>query len=124
MVLNDFDEDIIQKLVGRNNSDNIGIPLDRNSIDIKTNNYGHRLITLCKTINVHNVIDRIGVDRDRGATTCKNASIVDYILVSPQSFHDIMEFEVLEFYELLSDALLKWTLNVPAKSNCSNIKGG
>ena len=124
MVLNDFDEDIMQKLVGRNNSDNIGIPLDRNSIDIKTNNYGHRLITLCKTINVHIVNDRIGVDRDRGATTRKNASIVDYILVSPQSFHDIMEFEVLEFYELLSAALLKWTLNVPSKPNCSNNKGG
>ena len=50
MMLNDFDEDIMQQLMGKNNSDNVGIPLDRNSIDKKTNNYGHRLITLCKSL--------------------------------------------------------------------------
>ena len=59
---------------------------------------------MCKSLNVHIVNGRIGVDRDRGATTCNNASIVDYILISPQSFHGIMEFEVLELEELLSDA--------------------
>ena len=117
-VLNDLDEDTIQQLVGRNNLDNVGIPLDRKSLDKKTNNldnvgipldrksldkktnnYGHRLISLCKSLNVHITNGRIGVDRDRGATTCMNASIVDYILDSPQSFYDIMKFEVLECYD-------------------------
>ena len=68
--------------------------------DFNEDNYGHRLITLCKSLNGHLTNGRVGVDRDRGATTCKNASIVDYILVSPQPFHDIREFEVLEFDEL------------------------
>ena len=83
--------------MGRNNLVNLGILLDRNSLDKKTNNYGHRLISLWKSLNVHFANGRIGVDRDRGATTCKNANIIDYILVSPQPFHNIMEFEVLEF---------------------------
>ena len=82
------DEDIMQQLVGRNNLEIVDIPLDRNSLDKKTNNYEHRLITLCKSLNVHIANGRIGVDRDRGTTTCKH--VFDYILVSPQSFHDIM----------------------------------
>lgn len=44
------------------------------------------LISLCKSLNINIANGRVGVERDRGANTCKNASIVDYILVSSQSF--------------------------------------
>ena len=80
-MVNYLDEDIMQQLEGRNSLVSVDIPLDKNSLDKKRNNYGYRLISLCKSRNAHITNGWIGVVRDRGSTTCKNVVIVDYILV-------------------------------------------
>ena len=61
-----------------------GIPKSRYSRDIKTNNYGHRLIDMCKNIGLVIVNGRSGKDALIGKLTCKDASLVDYVLATPR----------------------------------------
>ncbi|CAG2184915.1 unnamed protein product [Mytilus edulis] len=46
---------------------------------------------------------RIGVDKGVGKTTCKNTSVVDYLLLSSKLFTLVKEFEIQQFDPLLSD---------------------
>ena len=95
MVISDFGEDVMQPLMGRNNLDHLGIQLDINSFKHNTTNYGDRLLSLCKSLNVHIVYGRVLVDSDKVASTCKNVSMfIVYVLVSTQSFLHIVELEV------------------------------
>ena len=76
---------------------------DRVSYDKKINNYGYRLIELCKTFGINILNGRYGMDKNLGLFTCKDASVVDYIIVSPSLFQSIIDFQVLDFDSILSD---------------------
>jgi hypothetical protein len=83
---------------------NNGITLDRPSKDSSNvNNFGNRLIDLCKSINLLIANGRCGSDLHVGRTTCKNTSLVDYVLLSPCVFPNIVDFEICDFDPILSD---------------------
>ena len=87
-----------------------GIPIERfsNSNEItRTNKYGNKLIEkkLYKRCSVHIANGRLDKDRFIGNTTCKDASLVDYLILSPNVF-DVdseSEYEVVDFNSMFSD---------------------
>ena len=94
--------------------------LERSSTDAHTNNYGLRLISLCKNLGVVIANGRIGADKGIGKTTCDGKSVIDYILCSPSLLHLIISFEVDEFCYLKSDK--HNAINMSLKCN-ANTKG-
>ena len=98
-----FDRNLHTDLLGYNNFDDIGVSNKRYSKDLFCNNFGRRLISLCKNTDIHIINGRFGKDFCIGALTCKNSSLVDYIIASPPLFSLLADFEVLEFNEMLSD---------------------
>jgi hypothetical protein len=65
-----------------------GVPLLRASQDkCKHNNYGSKLIELCKSLNLFIVTGRFGHDRNVGHTTCNNMSLflLNYFAFCPIS---------------------------------------
>ena len=79
------------------------IQQDRRSQDVGKNNFGHALIDFCISQRLLIVNSRVGKDADLGKLTCKNASLVDYVIVSPSVFPCICDFYVSDFDEYLSD---------------------
>ena len=83
-----------------------GIPIERFSNEItRTNKYGNKLIEkkLCKRCSVHIANGRLDKDRFIGNTTCKDASLVDYLILSPNVFDVDSEYEVVDFNPMFSD---------------------
>ncbi|CAG2246714.1 unnamed protein product [Mytilus edulis] len=81
-----------------------GIPLERYSEDkIIVNNYGRKLIELCKRCSLCFANGRLHQDKFIGKNTCKDASLVDYLILSPDMFDLVIEFEILDFDPTLSD---------------------
>ena len=61
--------------------------MERFSQDRKINNYGHRLIELCRSFDIHICNGRVGKDAYIGKKTSKDASVVDYYMdASPAAF--------------------------------------
>ncbi|KAK3107329.1 hypothetical protein FSP39_011987, partial [Pinctada imbricata] len=80
------------------------IPLDRFTQDIKhANNYGNKLLNMCRKTNMYITSGRFGADRYIGKVTCKDTSVVDYFIVNSKVFSIIEEFEVIGFDPLFSD---------------------
>ena len=52
-------------------------PLERTVQDTIVNNFGYKMIELCKNLDMLIVKSRIGSDKHIGCVTCKNSSIVD-----------------------------------------------
>ena len=80
-----------------------GITKDRASMDKLTNKYGHSLIDFCIGQGLLIANGRVGADQRIGKLTCKDASVVDYVIASPSVFPIISAFEVLDFDNCLSD---------------------
>ena len=75
-----------------------------NSDQSRVNNYGRRLLDLCKSCDLYIANARLGLDKFLGSKTCKGTSVVDYVILSPCLFPYISEFEVLPFDPMISDA--------------------
>ena len=76
---------------------------DRRSQDVGKNNFGHALIDFCISQRLLIVYGRVGRDAALGKLTCKNASLVDYVIASPCVFPCICDLCVGDFDECLSD---------------------
>jgi hypothetical protein len=61
------------------------------------------LLLLCKDLNLLIANGRLGKDKGIGALTCKEATVVDYCILSPELFTCIIDFEILPFDPLVSD---------------------
>ena len=97
----DFESKLI---LNKNNLKELGFPTERFSLEISnTNNYGYRLMELCKSLDVHIVNGRFGTDSYILRQTCKNSSVIDYVIMSAELFPCVHSFEELEFDPLLSD---------------------
>ena len=96
----DFDT---QVMINRNNLLELDIPVDRFSLDTCCNNYGYRLIDLCKSFDLHIANGRCGNDKFIGNFTTTKNSCVDYVLMSPRLLSVVKVFEVLDFDPILSD---------------------
>ena len=77
---------------------NASIPALRSNMDCHVNNSGKHMISLCYILN-----GRWHNDNDLGKFTCKNASVVDYVICTDELFNRIADFYVDEFDPLLSD---------------------
>ena len=66
--------------------ENFGVCTKSYNNDVFVNNNGHKLISLCKNLDVHIVNGRVGADREKGLVTCANASTIDYVLASTELF--------------------------------------
>ena len=87
--------------------ESLDLPIQRNSMDIRKNNFGNYLLDFCKYNNMIIFNGRIGDDRDKGQFTCKNASVVDYNIGSPCFLKLVQNFSVLETCSLFSDKKLE-----------------
>ncbi|CAC5398495.1 unnamed protein product [Mytilus coruscus] len=80
------------------------IPVERSSEDRgRCNNYGYKMLNLCKNNSTFIANGRICDDAGIGKFTCSEISIVDYFIVSPELFPFITEFQVVDFDPLISD---------------------
>lgn len=79
------------------------VPLERSSKDETNNNFGFKLIELCKKTGINIVNGRMCKDKDVGDLTCDRKSMVDYMIVSPQMFAYITDFGIEDFNPLFSD---------------------
>ena len=79
-----------------------GVPLKRYSTDISVpNNYGYKFIDFCKKNNLYIGNGRLpGKDFMVGEKTCKNVSLIDYVLVSSHVFPLFKTFCASEFNSL------------------------
>ena len=84
--------------------EDLGITTTRyNSDKSKIDNYGSRLLSMCKSFDIHIGNGRLFKDRGIGAATFKNTTVVDYCIMSPELFSYVSNFEILPFDPLLSD---------------------
>lgn len=60
-------------------------------------------MSLCKNFDVHIANGRLFRDGGIGATTCKNSTVIDYCIMSPELFSYESNFEILPFDPLFSD---------------------
>ena len=81
------------------------IQQDRRLQDVGKNNFGHLLIDFCISQRLLIVNGRVGRGADLGNLTCKNASLVDYVIASPCVFPCICDFYVGDFVYLIFTAL-------------------
>ena len=82
----------------------MGITTARHSTDnSKIDNYGSRLLSLCKSFDTHIANGRLFKDKGIGAATCKKSTVVDYCIMSPELFSYVSNFAILPFDPLLSD---------------------
>ncbi|CAC5388131.1 unnamed protein product [Mytilus coruscus] len=58
---------------------------------------------MCKKLNVYIANSRLGSDIGIGCTTCKNVSVIDYLLLTSELLSLVDEFEILDFVPLFSD---------------------
>ncbi|WAR04820.1 LOW QUALITY PROTEIN: hypothetical protein MAR_020189, partial [Mya arenaria] len=98
-------DDIATRQMSIKNHLDLGIPLERFSLDQSNiNNYGYRLLYLCKSTGLCIANGRCGNDMYLGKCTCKNTSLVDYLLLSHCNFPNVDNFDVNDFDPILSDA--------------------
>ena len=75
----------------------------RKSDDSGTNNLGKKLIDFCKSANAFIVNGRFGCPVNSARCTSKDASVVDYAVMSLSLVENVQDFLVNDFCELLSD---------------------
>jgi hypothetical protein len=75
----------------------------RLSMDNQVNSFGNAMLDFCISQNVLICNGRVGDDAVHGKLTCKNASVVDYVIVSPCVFENICHFSVGGFDTCFSD---------------------
>ena len=74
----------------------------RSNSEKNINQMGRRLIDMCRILNLHMLNGRYGADNEIGKPTCKNWSIVNYIIIS-EKLAIISDFNILDFDGTLSD---------------------
>ena len=62
----------------------LGFPTERQ--DLQLNNYGKRLLEVCKSFRLCIANGRLGSDRFLGSKTCKGYSVIDFAILSPLLF--------------------------------------
>ena len=129
-----FDENIEQFLHSDNSNDemnrisigDLGFPTERQ--DLQLNNYGKRLLEMCKSFRLCIANGRLGSDRFLGSKTCKGYSVIDFAILSPLLFFSVQHFQILSFEPMVSDAhsgiSLALTCNSPNIDHPNVVNGG
>ena len=98
-----FDESLRQFYNISSMLENFNMSKCRTSKDKNTNNEGNTLIEICKSNNLFILNDRCGKDKNIGAFTFKNCSVIDYTIVSSQALKFIGNFEIQDLDSLYTD---------------------
>ena len=69
----------------------------------RTNKYGNKLIELWKRCSVHIANGWLDKNRFIANTSCKDARLVDYLILYPNVFNVVLEFEGVDFNQMFSD---------------------
>ena len=104
------------------------VPPQRSNQDNTVNKYGHKLLDMCKHLDLYIVNGRCGDDKDVGKTTSKNISTVDNCIVTKDIFDKIEQFQVKEFDDMLSDihcplhlSLVSYTTSEPQENTSETV---
>lgn len=81
----------------------LSLPIKRVSQDKTKNRYGNLLLNFCKGHNLFIMNGRMGNDKNVGGFTCREASVVDYFISSPDLLKYFSNFEIHEKSKLFSD---------------------
>lgn len=117
VIANDNTDDVLKRQCDEDVMLDYGIPEKRISMDVKTNNYGYRLIDMLKHLGMVIINGRCGKDAFVGKLTCKDKSVVDYAIASPWLLPQVTQFEVLEFNECYSDVHNALSLQIRCAKN-------
>ena len=116
-------------VVNLNSLDNVsnlsalGFCLDRFSQDASNvNNYGKRLVDMCKFSNLFIVNGRYDADAYIGKNTCITGSVLDYLLISDSFFPKLKSFEILDFDPILSDVHCPLSFEIVVDESVCNVK--
>jgi hypothetical protein len=71
--------------------------------ECRPNNFGRKLLEMCKSNNLYIANSRIGKDKNIGKKTCNDLSVVDYLILSSNLFSVIKNFDALDYDTLFSD---------------------
>ena len=98
------------------------MPLNRISMDKSKNKFDNLLLNFCKGNSMFIVNGRVGNDKNIGRFTCRNASVVNYCITSPELLKLLFDFDILESNKLFSDvhAPLQIVLSVNLNNNDGN----
>lgn len=82
----------------------VGIGKARATCDAgRPNNFGYKLIDMCKGHSLYICNGRVGTDRDQGSATTRNGTVIDYVLGTCTLLRHICSLEVLQYDPLFSD---------------------
>ena len=109
----DYDKDLIDHFQNSTILDQCNLPKIRTII----NNEGNMLIDTCKSNNLFLRNGRCGSDKNIGAMTFRNQSIIDYSIIPHQALQFVKMFSILELDSLFSDghSLIITTLSFSQK---------
>jgi exonuclease III len=99
----EFSDEIRQELFDEHVTSLKPIEPQRYSQDKVCDNYGKRLLNLCKELGLYILNGRVGSDKSIGHTTCKGVSVVDYVITTADVFHYASSFHIIPFDPMLSD---------------------
>jgi hypothetical protein len=88
----------------------IYLDVNRISMDKSKIKLGNLLLHFCKGNSIFIVNGRVGNDKNIGRFTCRNASVVDYCITSPELLKLFFDFDILESSKLLTMSLLSLDL--------------
>ena len=110
----DFDQETETFFDQKSNLERNGIMLDRASQDLKKNSHGYKLVDICKNNNLIIINGRFGDDKNIGAMTFRNISVIDYVISSIEGFSLLQSFSITVLDELHCDghALLTFDLGL------------
>lgn len=96
------------------------LDIQRVSEDNKVNAYGRNLIDFCRNNDMFILNGRAFSDRCIGATTCKDKSVIDYVICSSSSVALLSHFEIKDFCSLYSDAHSVIEFSLKSQVHCQN----
>ena len=110
-----FDQETINFYDQKCELERLGINVKRNSMHRKKNNSGFRLIDICKNHNLTILNGRFGHDKNKGAMTFRNVSVIDYAIVSMKCFDLLNDFQINDVDRIFSDGHAFLLLNIKKK---------
>jgi len=129
--LEEFEPNIVNAvhniLSDESSLEELGLSVNRNSEETSPhNNYGYRLIEMCKSLGLYVLNGRVGQDKQIGKVTC-NKCIDDVFMGNPRILSLTEDFYVDTFNPLFSDkhspvcTSLKSATPVNAQTNSENV---
>ena len=100
--MSDIDFSLAVDQVDVKSLESLGVSIVRNSRDKIVNQYGKRLMIVCRHCNIFILNGRSKSDHN-GECTCKQTSVVDYCITNVEFLRYVEDFKILPYSAFLSD---------------------